>query len=401
MKFTELIVATGVMGLLVCACAPTAPVGVSAPVLLAGISPTGRGLPSPSAPLNPAVCTQTGSLNPVPFVSQPFDPSLNQTPQPDTTTPVNLQTQSDINRDLTAAFTLAGNITNLQQQLCSLGGIFIDPSGCRHDMSGAWDPTTCNFSGAAIANNSWGLRTYPPNTSPGVKYIGLSLGLWNNKNTQLPPMYQWNCPNPPYAKVCAPPFYLFYQAFVDAIVQKITPGSPYGSISITVMPSSLQTSSALGILAVLAHEFGHVYWFDSFVVDPNTGAPNPGGSFVNKYFCNGGFYPLGNWQGIAVALPFPNGTRWVKFADPVNYNGSDVPGLPGTLHNIYHSGNWASALAAFSPDEDFVETFELFVIWKAGLTTLEITNSSNRYSDYIIDNGTVASALATKMACFL
>jgi hypothetical protein len=394
------IFATLITGFLIVACAPTAPVAVPGFVPLARISPIGLGLRT--AQLNPTVCTQTGgtlTLNLVPFVSLPFSASSNQTPQPDTKTPVNLQIQSDINSDLTNAFSAAQNIPNLQTQLCHLGGIFIDPSGCQHDNSGAWDPTTCNLSSAAIAANSWGLRTYPPNSLSGQKYIGLSLGLWNNKNPSTP-NYQWSCQAPHV--VCAPPFSLFYAAFLDAVIHAVVPGSPHASLfSVTVMPDTFATNSAMSALAVLAHEFGHTYLFDSFVVDPNTGLPNPGGSFVNKYFCNGNFYSSGNWGGGMVNVPSKNGRRWLDFGDISPNAGPDVRGLPGTLHNLYHSGDWADVLAAFSPDEDFVETFELFVLWKAGLTTLEVTSNNGRYSDFIIDNGTVAPALANKIGCFL
>jgi hypothetical protein len=195
--------------------------------------------------------------------------------------------------------------------------------------------------------------------------------------------------------VCAPPFSLFYKAFVDTVAHLSAPNSPHGSVSVTVVPNSFAANPAMSVLALLAHEFGHVYWFDSFIVDPNTGAPNPGGkSFVNKFFCWGGnFYPSGNWEGSAVSLQFLNDGRFVFFGDTLPYPGSEVPGLPGTLHNIHSSGHWASALAAFSPTEDFVETFELSVLRKAGLTRLQINSDS-------ILPVSQGSWLDWKLACF-
>jgi hypothetical protein len=167
-------------------------------------------------------------------------------------------------------------------------------------------------------------------------------------------------------------FSLFYAAVLDAIVNMASPNSGHGSFSVTVTPNSFAVNPAMSVLAVLAHEFGHVYWFDSFV-------PNAGGSFANN-FCGGIFYPSANWQRNAVGVPFSNGNRFVFFGDTPSYSGSHVPRLPGTLHSIYSSGNWASALAAFSPVEDFVETFELSVLMTAnagaGLAGLQINSDS-------------------------
>jgi len=142
----------------------------------------------------------------------------------------------------------------------------------------------------------------------------------------------------------------------------------------------------MSVLAVLAHEFGHVYWFDAFVTPA-------GGSFANSSFCGGIFYPGGNWGKIQVGVPNSGGHRFVFFGDTLSYPGSYVPGLPNTLHSIYSGGNWASALAAFSPDEDFVETFELRVLLKAGLTGLQISTDS-------IVPVPPGSWLAWKIGCF-
>jgi len=53
-----------------------------------------------------------------------------------------------------------------------------------------------------------------------------------------------------------------------------------------VVPNSFAANPAMSVLALLAHEFGHVYWFDSFV-------PNAGGPFVNNFCWGGNFYPSG------------------------------------------------------------------------------------------------------------
>jgi hypothetical protein len=124
----------------------------------------------------------------------------------------------------------------------------------------------------------------------------------------------------------------------------------------------------------LAHEYGHILWWDTFVQPPG-----PDTTQVTKTgtFCDGKFYPSGSWQGINVDIP-PG--RWIDFGDVrLQPGGSDVSQLPdllrrgrygdaaGRLYRINSDRRWASALSAFSPDEDFVETFELFVLRRAGL----------------------------------
>ena len=306
------------------------------------------------------VCTG-GNLNPVPFVLKPYAPATNATPQTDQNHPSN----SDVQKDLAAAFAAAG--TDFHSKLCGLDGIFIDPAGSADPGPGnTYDPTTCNLSGALITGYSWGVRTYSPNPDPGMRYIGLSLGLWNHKNPNLPKKYRWSCFLP--QKVCAPPFSSFHAAFLDAVINVPSPNSGHGLFSVSVTPSTVASNPAMSVLAVLAHEFGHVYWFDNFV-------PSPGGSFANN-FCGGTFYPSGYWGGSLITFPPPQSGRFVFFGDTSTYSGSHVPGLPGTLHSIYGGGNWASALAAFSPVEDFVETFELSVLRQAGLARLQINSDA-------------------------
>jgi hypothetical protein len=333
-------------------------------ILVRAAAIAGLALVAGARPAPAQVCT-SGNLNPVPFVATPYAPATNTTPTAQTLQirPVN----SDVQNDVAKAFAAAS--TDFQYKLCGLDGIFIDPSGCADPGSGnTYDPTTCNLNGALIAGYSWGLRTYPPNPLSKKRYIALSLGLWNNNNPSLP--YQWSCSGS--QKVCAPPFRLFYAAMLDAVVHMASPNSGLGSLSVTVTPPSFAVNPAMSVLAVLAHEFGHVYWFDTFV-------PTPGGSFANN-FCGGIFYPSANWQRSAVGVPFSNGNRFIFFGDTPSYAGSHVPRLPSTLHSINSSGNWASALAAFSPVEDFVETFELSVLMNAnagvGLAGLQINSDA-------------------------
>jgi hypothetical protein len=161
---------------------------------------------------------------------------------------------------------------------------------------------------------------------------------------------------------------------------------------------------ALSVLAALAHEFGHLLWWDVFV--------EPGSERISNTatFCNGRFYPSGAWQGSPVNLP---PYHWISFGQiRLQPKDSDVLQLQrfllsgryreafDRLHRIYSNRRWASALAAFSPDEDFVETFELLVLIKAGLSQVSIsTHGRAKYSDYVVRNASVAPLLQTKLQC--
>src|SRR5262249_55955637 len=118
--------------------------------------------------------------------------------------------------------------------------------------------------------------------------------------------------------------------------------------------------------------------------------------------------PSGAWQGRKVTLP---DGRWVGFGDiRLQPDNSDVLLFSQSLrsanyarafdglHRIYSNGRWASALAALSPDEDFVESFQLFVLMNPGLRQTAIT--SGKYSDSIVRNGNVAPLVQTKLQCF-
>ena len=249
-------------------------------ILIRAAAIAGPALIACARPAPAQVCTG-GNLNPVPFLTTPYLPATNATPTAQIQfRPVN----SDVQMDLAAAFAAAS--TDFQDKLCKLDGIFIDPSGCADPGQGnTYDPTTCNLSGALITGYSWGLRIYPPNSDAKKRYIGLSLGLWNNQNSSLPKKYQWSCFLP--QKVCAPPFSSFVAGFLDAVVNVPSPNSGHGAFSVSVTPSTVAANHAMSVLAALAHEFGHVYWFDSFVT-------TAGGDFANN-FCGGIFYPGRSW----------------------------------------------------------------------------------------------------------
>jgi hypothetical protein len=92
-------------------------------------------------------------------------------------------------------------------------------------------------------------------------------------------------------------------------------------------------------------------------------------------FCGGRFYTQGSWSNIDV----PAG-RWTEFAHPsVNaaHAGNYVSNLnsylsqrnfalaAATMQATFQNQDLADVLAAFSPDEDFVEAYEWHVLLNA------------------------------------
>jgi hypothetical protein len=341
--------------------------------------------PPPPPPPMAQVCTDR-VLNPVPFLKIPFYPKepFDQRPEADSA-PIN----PDIQSDLAAAFQAAPPF--FKAQLCSLHGIYIDPTGCT-----GFDPNSCgSLSDTDIANLSWGFR----NTAK-EGFIAISLGLWKNN------------PCRPPKKVCAAPLQTYETrrllALLDRTAEKDLRALSAEAHRPRLTLPSYQVSPdvpALSVLAALAHEYGHVLWWQTFVPQTRTEF------FDNAAFCDGNFYPSGAWQGTPVDLPKGH---WLEFGKiRLQPPDSDVLRLEHflrsadysqafeVLHRIYSNGRWASVLAAFSADEDYVETFELFVLMNAGLRQSAVTAYGRaRHSDNIVREATVTPPLQAKLQCF-
>jgi len=333
------------------------------------------------------VCTN-GVLNPVPFMKAGFYPQqpYNQGPEIDPT-PVNPAIESD----LAAAFRAAPPF--FKASLCGLRGIYINPTGCT-----GYDPSSCgSLSDTNIADNTWGFRAR--NTARDG-YIAISLGLWKNNPCQGG------------QTVCVAPLQTYETrrllALLDVAAERdlqslaAVQRNPPVKLPTYTMTSGVPT---LTVLAALAHEYGHILWWNTFV---EPGAPQVSNTAA---FCNGRFYPGGAWQGTPVGIPVD---RWVHFGDITNQPpGSDVEQLRSFLragkysdafehlHLIYANGRWASALAAFSPMEDYVETYELFVLTSAGLRQSAVTTfGRTTHLDSMVRDLKVPPFLQTKLQCF-
>jgi len=241
---------------------------------------------------------------------------------------------------LDAAFSLAS--TDFYNQLCSLDAIYINPTNC------SANPTNCFTS-------SWGWRQRHRTLGNG-RLIAISAGLWSQK--------------PNYAK------------FETDLLQSILP--LYGAYYLKANTDA--NTFEMSVLAALAHEVGHVRFYDFF--DPDrTGHP------VYTKLCNGTFFD--SWDPLFGGVQKPPSWR-VLLTKAVRHNLQLNPHQPGAgpqiavidnelrdstkagddLDGLYQpSAPWASFFAAIAPDEDFVETYKLKVLTTATppLTSLEIT----------------------------
>jgi hypothetical protein len=228
-------------------------------------------------------------------------------------------------------------------QLCALDGVFVSAD-----------------------NRSWGLR----NRVTGKRYIAVAADLWNGAAHAMS-----------------------FRAFENRVLEPLLKGwkAPQHPV-LTGPPDSERT-----ILAALAHEYGHVLFYRTIV--PTLGGEANFDPNVDS-FCDDG---LGNFfTGVlgAWATPItgePPASRWRAFGDVVSLHKSDdiqtntvrnavpLPGNPDThgagakLSRIYDKnstnpplGRWAGFFAGFSPQEDFVETFKLFVLRRATTPLLSL-----------------------------
>ena len=360
MKLSALICWIGAVCILLAACQPISP-------------------PPPPAPPPPVAqtCNHTSSGSDfvsakVFLLSASFDPKLYYPPGPSDIIRQAVSTDPYWN-DISGAFTAAND--SLKDKLCSLDGVFVVQSTCKDPACIADD----------VIGHSWGFRQP---TSPPKRYIAVSETLWQNGS--------------------APIFSDFENMRLAALLKRLIPN---GAVWFNVPssrprfgPASPDTS-AMTLLAVLAHEYGHVYWYDAFVSPP-------GGSFRAARFCGGRFYTANKWGSIGVP---PTG-RWIEFGQQLG-NQLHNPDYIGTLANHLSHADFGQAgsalrailldqdlistLASFSPIEDFVESYEWFALLSANPPLTKFTIQIDNLPPINI-LGQIANkpGLRRKMACF-
>ena len=347
------------------------------PTLFSGIlaiALSGCPEPPPPAPRGAALaptCSAGDLMAKVRFLQTPFNPRVDSSPQPS-----NLAVPTNILGDLQSAFAIAP--ASFKAKLCDLTYIFIDPTGCA-------DPLNCALSDIQLAHSSWGLRGY--RNSDSGKYIAMSAGLWRSGGS-------------------APKFSDYEVRRLGGLLQLLNPNAAswLRAPGLPFSAAAAPDTPAMTVLATLAHETGHVFWNDAFV-------PVRGGPIDLNNFCGGHFYTPGSWNNIDVPVG-----RWIDFAQPArksihnpdyvsNLNShlsqSNFAQAGATLLAVFRNQDLATILAAFSPHEDFVETYELYVLLNAAPALSNLTVRIAGLPPYDIAGGVANKpAVRNKMACF-
>jgi hypothetical protein len=240
------------------------------------------------------------------------------------------QVGAPFSTDLGTAYCMAS--AAFQQQLLELTGVFIT----------CLDPSNCTSSGQDIST-SWGYRENANNESYlQHTYIGLSAGLWPNGNLMTYDKYEYN-------------------VFDSLLMHAGLPVTINPVYSVVTNPPTNMT-----VLAALAHELGHIYWWKLS---------------VDEIACVNGYFDDISW------LHADKAPQYHKFGIQNPYSNSNGKGnAPKTNHkdkdavlkdlqignhqeyndlnNIY-SGYWASLFGTVAPDEDFIEAYKLWVLTSA------------------------------------
>jgi len=292
--------------------------------------------------------------------------------------------------DINQAFSNAPQA--VQNDICALSGIFIDTSSCQ---GGTINPCT-------PVNNSvpksWGIRS-SNNVDLGSMYVGIPASLWQTANTNAILFSQ-------YEKTV-----IQYYALNARNSNWVNGTYPLPTVSRVNPDTSWPT-----VLAALAHELGHVK-FNYTIHKPNKYNGNYYFDYLEK--CNNNTLNFFNWWSYSrnYRKLIPK-NYWRKFGSQDDLNGdalvdhsiypflSDFKDLahypdPNVLLYALYSGEgepWASFWGAWSPDEDFVETYVLSALL-ANVTTLQISIGGNSYDIIVNTTKNNKPFLYSKIQC--
>jgi hypothetical protein len=310
-------------------------------------------LPSPPASVAKGpVCDFAGKVR---WIDTPsFMPHPGDQPPPSTSLPTPVPgTIPDYAKDMGAAFAAASY--DFQKQLCSLDGVYINGAACT--------------SSEQCSDDSWGWKqSQPKPVNSNGRLIALSKNLWT---------------------LSASPTYSDYET---QLMGTVLPSDTYYSGAASCASSGACNCNSgsctsidnfsTALLAALAHEVGHIRYYE--LVNPTFASFAPTDPTT---FCKGAFYG-GSWSG-----PVHNPPPWRSLSTPQKRQNNrrmliahglseDSHKMPPDIADIDTSGNdddratkihlllgptqpWASEFAAVSADEDFVETYKFAVLTTA------------------------------------
>lgn len=250
-------------------------------------------------------------------------------------------------QDLGDAYCKASDI--FRYQLDSVDFIFVDATACT-----GGDLNQCGtLTGDQAQGVSWGMRW-----EGGYTQIGMPAALWP-------------------AGQHASKYTDYEAAVVNGLVQWTNPAS---KISFTANAANPANNPWMTVLAVMAHELGHIRWVEVNI----RGGFGQAHDFRRLNDCN--FFV--GWGSHTDKTLEPK-KRWRRFGDVANEENNDHTNSPKLsefqsaandqargqlLHDLYAASQpWASYLGANAPDEDYVESYKLDVLVSAGLSTMPMT----------------------------
>lgn len=318
-------------GLLAAACFACAPAGFPNAAVVPPPPPVACNVADPTSfvPSKVAVLDTRAPWNPYPgFGDPPILPGAVPT--------------ANTADDLTQAFTIAPPF--FRQHLCDLEGVFVDPTICS-GLDGC-------------SGRSWGYR----DPSTGKMYIGASANiLWpGGGHAPVLTQYETNLVN-------------WQLSRLDGGLTWGSGGTPYFSSRYGI--SDPANTSAMTVLAALAHEVGHVRWYQVNVATPGkfdydfTKYLMPCRSDgTTRFFDEAWDYPdttalqPPQWRGAVDVVP-PSVSHVVPPQNNELQHPGTVAALRVTLASLHGRRHpWASLLASLSPDHDFVETYVFNVL---------------------------------------
>ncbi|HEY1796745.1 MAG TPA: hypothetical protein VGG57_11575 [Stellaceae bacterium] len=173
-----------------------------------------------------------------------------------------------------------------------------------------------------------------------------------------------------------------------------TPVKPRAVLSYTAAPDPAKPpqAAALAVLAILAHEMGHIVWWERDVGTSD--------------------FPKISWTGQGVQHGFhefgvedPNNPAQrppVKANVQYDLHYGTPAQVAADLQTIY-GGEWASLFATVAADEDFVETYKLVVLTdptggpgRQALTSLKVTIPGAAGADVLANLNNAGTKLAQK-----
>jgi hypothetical protein len=143
-----------------------------------------------------------------------------------------------------------------------------------------------------------------------------------------------------------------YSSYENRVARMLLSGAPANLIAYAAAPDpGGKQPAALAVLAILAHEMGHIVWWE----DDIGSGPFPEFSWTTKSVQHG-------FHNFGVEDPENPPKRRPVRAD-VQYALRYLPAgrAAADLRQVY-GGEWASLFATVAADEDFVETYKLVVM---------------------------------------